>query len=164
MTQTQIQIQIRVDAATKAWLDDRAARYAAGSTPQQIRADLTTLQGLMAVEARRLPLTAAEAQCLAAISSGTMATHAIGQLLHAEVSDAFRLAREADPTGGAVSSYAAQFGIDEEHLLKRLASLGPAGDLAVRDALSRWWATHSGSDNGPESFRAAGLTILDTGE
>lgn len=142
------QIAYRLEDAQHARLAERARRCA--STPTaQARADLLLLRDLLATEARRIELTVDEARVLAAITGGDLMSPGIGHILYGETADAFAIARRADPTGGDISSYATQFRIDEDHLLRRLAELGPAGDLAVRDALSRWWSTQvepSGQD------------------
>jgi len=139
-----------------------AARAAANSsTPTaQAKDDLLVLHHLLAGELRRFPLTRAEADALLEIHGGTLFGTAIGHLLSAVVSDAFAIARESDPTGGEMSSYEAQFGIDEARLLKRLATMSPCADLAVREALARWWKAE---DRGEESYAAAGLRIRGSG-
>lgn len=170
------QLNIRVDDALGAWLDNRQARYMSGSKQMQARTDLALLRDLLTAEARRVPFTVDEARALASIVAGAMIQPTIGHVLWPEVADAFSIARAADPTGGEVSSYAAQFGIDENSLLERLQMLSPAGDLAVRDALSRWWRQQellnhargvdesNGRESGEppddaETFAAAGLRI-----
>lgn len=153
-------INYRLPEASATRLDERATRSATTPTTQA-RTDMLTLWDLIDAEARRLPLTVAEASCLASIVGQPMMSPGVGLILLAEASDAFRLAREADPTGGEVSSYAAQYEVDEERLLERLAQLGPAGDLAVRDALSRWWA--GGMEPTVAGFVAVGLRVREYG-
>ena len=47
-----------------------------------------------------------------------------------------------------------------QRLVDLLGSVGPAADLALRLALSRWWA-HEDLDANAAGFRAAGLRIMD---
>ncbi len=153
------QIAYRLTAEQYAELAARAA--ANSSTPTaQARDDLIVLHHLLATELRRFPLTRGEAGTLLEIDNGAFFGTSLGRVLHAQVADAFTIAREADPTGGASSSYAAQYGIDEGHLLRRLAAMSPCADLAVREALARWW---SGEDRGEGSYAAAGLHIRGSG-
>ena len=46
---------------------------------------------------------------------------------------------------------------DVEALTGRLWSLGPAADLALRDAYSRWWA--DAGDTTPAGYAAVGLRV-----
>jgi len=153
------QIAYRLTAEQYAWLATRAA--ASSSTPTaQAKDDLLMLHNLLAAELRRFPLTRGEANALLEISMGTFFGRSIGRLLHAEAVDAFAFAREVDPSSGEACSYADQHGIDEGHLLQRLASMSPCADLAVREALARWWGD---KDRGEGSYAAAGLHIRGAG-
>ena len=49
------------------------------------------------------------------------------------------------------------WGIDEDDLVEVLRGIGPTADLALRDALSRWWAT--GGEPTGEGFAAVGLRV-----
>jgi hypothetical protein len=128
------------------------------------RTELGVFDGLLHAELRRIILTEAEASALAALYS-TFDASAIGMLLYAEAADGFRLARGKDPTGGDMSSFATQFSINEEVLLAKLLECGPTADLALRDALSRWWQTTANDNPDPDdrtkSFRAVGIHIID---
>ncbi len=149
------QIAYRLTEAQYAWLAARAA--ANRSTPTaQARDDLLVLHHLLSTELRRFPLTRGEAGTLVEINNGAFFGTSIGRVLHAQAADAFAIAREADPLGGEASSYATQYGIDEDHLLRRLGAMSPCADLAVREALGRWW---SGEDRGEGSYAKAGLHI-----
>jgi hypothetical protein len=152
-------VQVRVDPATARWLADRAGRMHTGSTHLQAKTELDLWRAVLSVELRRIRLTLAEASCLADILNASMldATIVGGGvgIAYAEAYDAFRLARESPLPGE--SSYAAKWDIDEDRLLDVLSRLGPAGDHALRDAFSRWWA----NDHEPtsEGFAAVGLTV-----
>ncbi len=153
------QIAYRLTAEQYAELAARAA--ANSSTPTaQAKDDLLVLHHLLATELRRFPLTRGEADALLEIDNGAFFGTSIGRLLHAQAADAFAIAREADPTGEGTSSYATQYGIDEGRLLRRLAAMSPCADLAVREALARWW---SGEDRGEGSYAKAGLHIRGAG-
>lgn len=160
-------LQVRVSSDLIDWLNDRAQRFMSSfgsrdSQHEQARTELELWREVLAVELRRIPLTVAEASCLADVLNGSLISGpavalSIG-LVAAAVEDAFRLTREDDPTGGAVSSYGAKHGIDEELLLGKLRRLGPAADHALADAIARWWAQPD-PDATAEGFRAVGLRI-----
>jgi len=153
------QIAYRLTAEQYAELAARAA--ASSSTPTaQAKGDLLVLHHLLAAELRRFPLTRGEADVLLEIDNGAFFGTSLGRVLHAQAADAFTIAREADPTGGEACSYADQHGIDEAHLLRRLGAMSPCADLAVREALARWW---SDEDRGEGSYAAAGLHIRGAG-
>ena len=139
-------------------------------------AELGVFDTLLSQELRRIRLTLAEARALAAVVLGDVFDpYVTGPLLFADASDAFRLARQDDPLGGSISSYAVSFGIDEAALLDKLLAYGPTADLALRDALSRWWSRsgeraaedsidadeHEDDDRHEAAgFRAVGMTII----
>lgn len=155
-------IQYRIpDAKFYTWLEDRQHRMYTESPSEQARRELGLWRGVLAMELRRVRFTLAEAICLADVLNGSTIDATVGQLLLAEVYDAFRLARETPLPGE--SSYGTKHGIDEQRLIDVIAALGPAADHALRDAFSRWWATDS--DVSVEGFRAVGLNVAaDTDE
>lgn len=128
-------------------------------------------RSMLTDELRRIPLTETEADLLASIIGNDFELGvAVGGLrTFAQVSEAFDLAHQ---TPGAISSYAHQFGIDENGLLTKLRRLGPSADLALRIALAQSW-DHQRTDtteasDGPldpaQAYRTAGLTIIDAPE
>jgi hypothetical protein len=134
---------------------DRARRGRKGEQlGDAARGELVTFDKLLAVELWRVQLTLAEAQALADVAAGSAhEPYEVGLVLFGATSDTFRLARE----GGKEASYAARFGVDEQVLLNKLLAVGPAADLALRDAISRWWDAGSGDD--ADSYRAVGINI-----
>jgi hypothetical protein len=157
-------LQVRVSADLERWIADRAERV--GVTPRstdlQLRAELEMWREGLALELARIGLSVAEASALADVVGGPLLWAGLGASVRFQAEDAFRIAREADPSGGAVSSYGAKHGIDEGALLVKLAALGPVGDHALADALSRWWASDGEAD--AKGFRAVGIRVLGTGD
>ena len=128
------------------------------SADLQARAEIEIWRAVMAAELRRIPLTFAEASCLAGILKGHRPTRgpvsaSIG-VCYAECEQAFRLAREIADQGPAGTWR----GISEEVLLAKLQRLGPAADLALEDAIARWH--HHRFEATPEGFEQAGLRII----
>ena len=89
----------------------------------------------------------------------------VGSRTFHQVSDAFDLAHQFP---GGLSSYATQFGVDENEPLTKLRRLGPSADLALRIAIALSWdyrpAAEEGAPTTAEAYRSAGLTIMDTPE
>jgi hypothetical protein len=150
-------IQARLSADTAAWLDDRASRMDAPSRHVQAAAELALWRLTLAAELRGVRLTLGEASCVAEVLAGPLMTPMVTRsgTVCAACWDAFSLARGREPAG--ISSYGAQHGIDEGRLLKYLGSLSPAADLALADAISRWWG--AGAEASEEGFAGAGLRV-----
>jgi len=150
-------VHVRLDGETAAWLAGRADRMSTGSHHQQARTELGLWRTVLGAELRRIRLTLPQARCVADVLHGTLTNPAVASgagLAYAECYDAFRIAR-ATPGG---ESYGAKHGVDEQELLDYLATLGPAADHALRDAIARWWAQPDPGDS-PEGFAAAGLQV-----
>ena len=129
----------------------------------QARVEMEIWRAVMAAELRRIPLTLAEASCLAAILEGHPpargpVSSSIGTC-YAECHQAFHLARETpgEPT------YAARWGVSEGTLLARLQRLGPAADLALEDAIARWHGDHSDPTRRDSPGRGCGGSAEDEG-
>lgn len=141
-----------------AFLALRAVRMGTPSADLQARTEIEIWREVMAAELRRIPLTLAEASCLAGILKGhppsrRLVSASIG-ICYAECEQAFRLAREIP--GQAPS--ARWRGVSEDVLLARLQRLGPAADLALEDAIARWHTQRFEAT--PEGFERAGLRII----
>lgn len=152
-TATRMTAQVPPDLVD--WLESRAARAMTGeSVPLRLVSEVRLLRGLLASELNRVPLTVPEASCLADVVGGDMMQPGWGSILLAEVWDAFAAAP-------GVSSYSAKWGVSQDALIARLRGIGPTADLALRDALSAWWA----ADGEPTAagFTAAGLRIIEVG-
>lgn len=157
-------VQARVSSATAEWLADRATRMGTKSSHVQAKIELELWRTALAAELRRIPLTTAEAACLADVLNSPVMAPALsaGPVSHmyAEACEAFRLARETPVPSQA--SYASQWGIDEQSLLDRLGRLGPTADHALRDAISRWWQHDLPAT--ADGFAAVGINIVDPEE
>ena len=151
-------VQFRASAQLHAFLVLRAIR--AGSIDLQARAELETWRAVLAAERRRIRLTLAEASCVADVLSGHLITHGTvlmaggAGVCYAECHDAFRLSREAGEPG-----YGAKWGISEDELLAKLQRLGPAADLALEDAIARWWGRKHPEPT-VEGFAEVGLRVI----
>lgn len=164
---TDTPIAFRPDVDLHAWLEDRARRTAAELSPaQQARAELGMWRSVLAAELSRLRLHLAEASCLADVVLGEILDQGVAYstpLLYHQASDAFTLARSNHPgIGPDMSSYGAKWEIDEDRLLAWLRRLTPAQDAALRDALSRWWATDSEAT--VAGFAKVGLAVTEEKE
>lgn len=60
-----------------------------------------------------------------------------------------------DATAATPGLLGEAWGVDEQQLIGRLAQLGPTADLALYDAVSRWWATGAAHDI--EGWASVGL-------
>ena len=161
---TDNRLQVRIDGNLAAWLATRAGLMHNGGSPDspalQARIELGLWQSVLHLELRRIRLTLPQARVIAAVCNGWLLDAAIAGgpgLVFAECYDAFRIAREKDSLG--ISSYAAQYGIDEQALLDYLGSLGPAADAALRDAIVRWW--EDDREDTVEGFDKVGLRVTD---
>lgn len=149
----------RIDQFAK-WCGEPAATTAASF--------LTAVIVSLELEAKRIAFTEAEAGVLCEVIQNdfTLNTGFLGPRILANLADAFYLARQQ---GGGLSSYAEQFGIDEDVLLEKLRGLGPLPDLALRITIAKWWDLQSAydeTDDGEqisdrEAYLAAGFTIID---
>lgn len=161
-------IQFRADSALDEWLARRATLMHNGGTPAsgnvQARLELGLWKATLDLELRRIRLTLPQARVVAAVCNTWSLDATIGAgpgLVFAEVYDAFRIAREKDHLG--ISSYGAQYGIDEQALLDYLGSLGPAADAALRDAITRWWED-DGREDTVAGFEKVGLRVTEISE
>ncbi len=155
---TETRIQFRAGDQLFAFLALRAMRMDTSSPDIQARVEIEIWRSVMAAELRRIPLTLAEASCLAGILKGHPpargpVSSSIG-VCYAECQQAFQLATDiAEQTG-----YGKWWGISEGTLLAKLQRLGPAADLALADAIARWHAHRFAAT--PEGFAEAGLRII----
>jgi hypothetical protein len=95
-------VTVRLSAELIYHLASRARRTASGQPPQaQIVTEVALLRSLLDLELRRVPLTVAEAGCLADVLNGALVADALGPLADTEAVDAFTLARQ---DGGGLSA------------------------------------------------------------
>jgi hypothetical protein len=166
-------VHFRLTEGLAGWIDGRMQRMHGGNRHGQAQAELGMWRDTLAGELRRIRLTLGQAACVADVLNGTMLTPGIAASLgiaYAECYDAFRLARE-DRSGNPlpaplsdVSSYGAKHGPEgtdpaqwEQDLLDYLGRLGPAADMALRDAIARWWDEKREPTR--EGFAAVGVMI-----
>lgn len=156
---TETRIQYRAGDQLFAFLALRAIRMGTSTPDIQARVEVEIWRAVMAAELRRIPLTLAEATCLAGILKGHPPSRGPVSssipVCYAECQQAFEMATE---TPGE-TPYGARYGVSEATLLAKLRRLGPAADLALEDAVARWHA-HPDHDPGPDGFAQAGLRII----
>jgi len=134
-------------------VERRARSLGTGSVAQQIAADVATLADILAGEARRLPLTVAEARLLRDVVGEGLVAPGTGRVLLGALIDAVDIARES------ASDLSVTYSVEEEKLMRKVRSLGPAGDLAVREAVAEWRA--ASLPDTADGYRSAGLSIIE---
>ena len=134
-----------------AWLTGRAERSATpGSLAPRVRIELALWRDVLARELARQAWTLGELGAVAAVCNGTIVPDVAGRHLASEVADAVAL----DP--GAIED---EWGISEAGLIGRLMLLGPAADIALTDAVARWWA--EGLPHTVEGWTEVGIRAQD---
>lgn len=144
---------VRLSRRSGEWVARRARRSQAGSVAQQIAVDVATLADILASEARRLPLTLAEARLLRDVAGQGLVAPGAGRVLLGALVDAIDIAR------GAGSDVSATDDVDDEQLMRKVRALGHAGDLAIREALAEWHAAKL--PDTVDGYRSAGFNIID---
>lgn len=144
---------VRLSRRSGEWVARRARRSHSGSIAQQIAADVATLADILAGEARRLPLTLAEARLLRDVVGEGVVQPGAGRALLGALIDAIDLAQRAGSTLGVMHE------VDEEQVMRKVRALGHAGDLAIREALAEWHAADL--PDTAEGYRIAGLAIIE---
>ncbi|HET9657319.1 MAG TPA: hypothetical protein VFP72_18345 [Kineosporiaceae bacterium] len=130
------------------WLTDRQQRMMAPGLATQLRAEAVMLRDLLAAELRRQRWTLAELGLLADVMNGDILTSSVYTGGVSMIT-----ANLVDATSGLEAEYEAQHGVHPARVVEKLQTLGPAADAALRDALSRWWATQ---DEGPDAHTVEG--------
>lgn len=152
-------IQFRAESGLLSWLADRQERVLdAASIHEQARTELEMWRTVLQLELRRIPLTVPEASCIADVLNGSLILGGgvpitVGRVF-AELFDAFEIAK-------GISSYGNKWGIDEARLLDKLRA-GPAADLALADAISRWWKQDGEAT--AEGFASVGIRVIGQAE
>ena len=138
-------------------LSERLALGGTGRTVEYLCNQLSAVQHIAASE---FPLQLAEANLLADISNGTLATPGrFGSLLAGNLQDTVAQSvvfSSADLT----ASYSEQHGLISSQLaalIDDLSAINPAADWAIADALSQWW------DAGPQTERERLDTYVECG-
>jgi hypothetical protein len=124
-------VTVRLSAELIYHLASRARRTASGQPPQaQIVTEVALLRSLLDLELRRVPLTVAEAGCLADVLNGALVADALGPLafnrVEAEAVIAWVLEHPVEPgTLGVVTPFTAQADLIRDRLH---AALGSSAD------------------------------------
>lgn len=133
----QAPVTYRPGSDLAAWLEDRAERsFTPAGAGARTRTELFLWRSALQAELDLQRWTLTELAGLAAAMNGTLITDAVptsvGHCL-VEFTEA-RRGREDDWDAGIAEGFAGDV------LLGKLARLGPAADMALSDAVSRWWA------------------------
>ncbi|MGK5677653.1 hypothetical protein, partial [Actinoplanes sp. URMC 104] len=111
-------------------------------------------------ELRKLSFTLGQIDCIADVLNGTALTPTLGQIVWMELADAFEIARDSPVPDH--SSYGFKWSIDEQALLERVSRINPIADLALRDAVARWWKDNDTTAGPVEVWKKYGITVIDT--
>lgn len=146
-------IQFAGDPALTAWLEGRATRTSQLFDPgTRVRTELNLWRGVLSEELRRQHWTLPELGLLADLHNGVIGSNAIpidvGFVAHGVI-DSFK----ADP-----GIYGDKWSVDEAALSKKVLNLGSAADLALFDAIARWWEAHA--ENSPEGWASVGIGCI----
>lgn len=141
----------RPSAEMTEWLLGRAERAASlGSVSSRTRIEMELWRAGLAAELAQQSWTLAEIGMIADICNGAVIQDMIGSNAAANVADAVA----AHP-----GSYGSRWSVDEHALLGRLLLLGPVADIALTDAVARWWA--AGLPHTVEGWSGVGISAQD---
>lgn len=152
-------VQIVLDDDTAAWIADRAERALfGGSSALRVKTELQTWRDHLRAELDRMRFTLEELGLIANVLSGSLGLDGgAGLTVTFELADAFSIA-DAKDLGGP-GSFGRHHDTDEGALLLKVSRLGPTGQHALADAVSRWWA--AGHEYTPEGWAAVGIRAVD---
>ncbi len=150
-----MRVQYRAQPDHWAWLESRRDRAMSGrSVADRARVEVDMWRTVLAGELARQHWTLPELGMIASVIAGSLISDAVGVT-------AGRVAFELlGARAGREGELGAEWGCDESDVLERLLRLGPAGDAALADAVSRWWADDEGHT--PEGWVAVGLAVADS--
>ena len=134
-----------------AWLEGRADRsMEPGGRSARTRVEMETWRAVLAAEAARQRWTLPELGLIADVCNGTLWPDGVWT--------PGRVAVEViDARAGQEGTYGDRWGVDEQALVGRLTALGPAADIALADALARWWA--GDHEHTIEGWAAVGVRV-----
>lgn len=145
-------VSLRLSPVLASWLEGRASRAMTGrgGLSGRARTELGLWRDVLTVELARQAWTLDELGMIADILSGTVTPGTVSRpgTVAVEVMDA-----TADRTG----IYGAKWGVDEADLIRKLRDLGPAADIALADAVARWWTGHH--EHTADGWAAVGLVV-----
>ena len=153
VTEQDLRLQVRIGRSLYGWLQDRAERYGELSPALQARTEAELLRSLLAVELRHAGAwTVPELRYMAEAIDGPRLTTRVALTVGSLYASAFELWR---------INHAREQSLGKA-LLPRLVDLTPAQDLALHDALSRWWNEELPAT--AEGFGQVGIRILERAE
>lgn len=138
-------IRMRLTDDQEAWLVDRSGRatYGRESTGLRVKTELGMWRAVLGAELHQQRWSLADMEVIAGCVGGPDLADAVpltvGQVAVAVI----------DGTRGDESA---------EGLVARLLRLGPAADLALADAVSRWWATDG--EHSEAGWAAVGVNLV----
>ena len=139
-------IRMRLTADQEAWLVDRSERATFGQESLGLRAksELAMWRSVLRAELHQQRWSLADLEVIARCVGGPDLTDAV------PLSVGLVAVAVIDGTRGDVAA---------EGLTARLLRLGPAADMALADAVSRWWA--GDGDHSAEGWAAFGVNVVD---
>ena len=157
-TTKDVRVTVRLGQAQADWLADLATRSAAGGgAGMGVRLAADVLRGVMHADLRATGAWSVPELDLCAQAAGQplLEPRFFGRLLSMEMEDL---------VGDQHDHWADHVGMDSgagvHALIERLADLTPGQDLAVRDALSRWWDIQATLDTTQEGYVTVGFSVL----
>lgn len=145
-------VSLRLTPALASWLEGRASRAMTGrgGLSGRARTELGLWRDVLIAELARQSWTLGELGMIADVLNGTVTPDVISRpgMVAVEVMDA-----TADRTG----TFGASWGVDEADLIRHLRDLGPAADIALADAVARWWTGHH--EHTADGWAAVGLVV-----
>lgn len=147
-------VTFRPSADLTSWLKDRAARsFSQAGIGSRAQTELLLWRRALQAELAIQRWTLTELGAIAAALDHTLITEAVPGSIGrcaVEVTDA-RRGQEEDWDAGIGDGFAG------DHLVAKLARLGPTADMALVDAISRWW--DAGLDHSPEGWAEVGVQV-----
>ena len=136
------------------WLEDRAERsLTPAGLSARTRTELTMWRTVLAAELGQQRWALTELAGIAAALNGVLIGDAVPSGIGhcaVELADARRGREDEWDAGVAV-------GFDGDHVVAKLARLGPAADMALADAVSRWW--DAGHEHSVYGWAAVGIRV-----
>ena len=150
------QIVFRAAPDLTAWLADRDTRAMGAGSKARARTELQLWRAVLTEELARMTWTLPELAVIAQTLNGTILPDGVGHggnLLAWEVADAVA----PDPGPQLIPT---DWGVDTGALVERLEGLGLAADLALMDAVSRWWADGD-REHTAEGWARVGVRVVE---
>ena len=132
------------------WLEGRRDRNRTQeSAGMRAKTELGLWRAVLRVELQRQHWTLAEMGLLADVHNGAIISDGVGVIAMGVI----------DSLHEYPGSYGEKHEVDEDAIKEKVLDLGPAADIALADAIARWWATNA--DHTPEGWASVGIYVRD---